>query len=62
LIILLVTPATQLLASQTMFYTENGDGQMANIVILILIAIVVIGNFVIGRFAKGGSLKKGLGF
>jgi iron(III) transport system permease protein len=62
LIILLVTPATQLLASQTMFYTENGDGQMANIVILILIAIVVIGNFVIGRFSKGGSLKKGLGF
>jgi iron(III) transport system permease protein len=62
LIILLVTPATQLLASQTMFYTENGDGQMANIVILILIAIVVTGNFVIGRFSKGGSLKKGLGF
>ena len=62
LIILLVTPATQLLASQTMFYTENGDGQMANIVILILIAIVVIGNFVIGKFSRGGSLKKGLGF
>ena len=62
LIILLVTPATQLLASQTMFYTENGDGQMANIVILILIAIVAFGNFVIGKFSKGGSLKKGLGF
>ncbi len=62
LIILLVTPATQLLASQTMFYTENGDGQMANIVILILIALVAIGNFIIGRLSKGGSLKKGLGF
>lgn len=62
LIILLVTPATQLLASQTMFYTENGNGQMANIVILILIAIVAFGNFVIGRFSKGGSLKKGLGY
>jgi iron(III) transport system permease protein len=61
LIILLVTPATQLLASQTMFYTENGDGQMANIVILILIAIVALGNFLIGKFSKGGSLKKGLG-
>jgi iron(III) transport system permease protein len=61
LIILLVTPATQLLASQTMFYTENGDQQMANIVILILIAIVAFGNFVIGRFTRGGSLKKGLG-
>jgi iron(III) transport system permease protein len=60
LIILLVTPATQLLASQTMFYTENGDDQMANAVILILIAIVVVGNFIIGRF-RGGSLKKGLG-
>lgn len=61
LIILLVTPATQLLASQTMFYTENGDAQMANVVILILIAIVVAGNFIIGRFSRGGSLRKGLG-
>jgi iron(III) transport system permease protein len=61
LIILLVTPATQLLASQTMYYTENGDGQMANAVILILIAIVVVGNFIIGKFSRGGSLKKGLG-
>ncbi len=62
LIILLVTPATQLLASQTMFYTENGDGQMANIVILILIALVALGNFIIGKVSKGGSLKRGLGF
>src|SRR5512146_85266 len=62
LIILLVTPATQLLASQTMFYTENGDQQMANIVILILIAIVALGNFLIGRVSKGGKLKKGLGY
>ncbi len=61
LIILLVTPATQLLASQTMQYTENGDGQMANAVILILIAIVVVGNFIIGRFSRSGSLQKGLG-
>jgi iron(III) transport system permease protein len=62
LIILLVNTETQLLASQTMFYTENGDQQMANIVILILISIVAFGNFVIGRVSKGGSLKKGLGF
>jgi iron(III) transport system permease protein len=61
LIILLVTPATQLLASQTMQYTENGDAQEANAVIIILITIVVIGNFIIGRFSKGGSLQKGLG-
>jgi iron(III) transport system permease protein len=60
LIILLVTPQTQVLASQTMFYIENGDGQMANIVILILIALTMIGNTIIGRF-RGGSLKKGLG-
>jgi iron(III) transport system permease protein len=60
LIILLVTPSTQVLASQTMRYIENGDTQMANAVILILIALVVVGNFVIGRF-RGGSLKKGLG-
>jgi iron(III) transport system permease protein len=60
LIILLVTPETQVLASQTMFYIENGDGQMANVVILILIALVATGNFIIGRF-RGGSLQKGLG-
>jgi len=60
LVILLVTPQTRLLASQTMQYTENGDAQEANAVILILIAIVTLGNFVIGRF-KGGSLQKGLG-
>lgn len=60
LIILLVTPKTQVLASQTMFYIENGDGQMANVVILILITITLIGNAIIGRF-RGGSLKKGLG-
>ena len=60
LIILLVTPQTQVLASQTMFYIENGDGQMANVVILILIFLTLVGNFIIGRF-RGGSLKKGLG-
>ena len=60
LIILLVTPDTQVLASQTMFYIENGDQQMANIVILILIALVTLGSFIISRF-RGGSLKKGLG-
>jgi len=60
LIILLVTPETQVLASQTMFYIENGDGQMANVVILILISLVAIGNLIISRF-RGGSLKKGLG-
>ena len=61
LIILLVTPATQLLASQTMRYVEAGRDQMANIVILILVAITLVGNFVIGRFSRGSSLKKGLG-
>jgi iron(III) transport system permease protein len=61
LIILLVTPATQLLASQTMRYVEAGRDQMANIVILILVAITLTGNFVIGKFSRGSSLKKGLG-
>jgi iron(III) transport system permease protein len=60
LIILLVTPKTEVLASQTMFYIENGNDQMANCVILILIALIAVGNFLIGRF-RGGSLKKGLG-
>jgi iron(III) transport system permease protein len=60
LIILLVTPATQVLSSQTIRYNENGDTQLANAVIIILITLVLIGNFIITRF-QGGSLKKGLG-
>ncbi len=60
LIILLVTPATAVLASMTMRYSENGNEQQANAVVLILIALVLIGNFIISRF-KGGSLRKGLG-
>lgn len=60
LIILLVTPTTMVLATQTMRYKENGDDQMANAVIIILIVLVSIGNFLIGKF-RGGSLKKGLG-
>jgi iron(III) transport system permease protein len=60
LIILLVTPTTAVLASMTMRYIENGNEQQANAVILILIVLVLIGNFIISRF-KGGSLKKGLG-
>ncbi len=60
LIILLVTPTTMVLATQTMRYKENGDDQMANAVIIILIVLVTIGNFLIGKF-RGGSLKKGLG-
>lgn len=60
LIILLVTPTTMVLATQTMRYKENGDDQLANAVIIILIVLVTIGNFAIGKF-RGGSLKKGLG-
>jgi iron(III) transport system permease protein len=60
LIILLVTPATQVLPSLTIRYNENGDTQMANAVIIILILLVLVGNFIISRF-RGGSLKKGLG-
>jgi iron(III) transport system permease protein len=60
LIIMLVTPQTQVLASKTMFYIEDGNDQMANVVILILVAITAIGNLLIGRF-RGGSLQKGLG-
>lgn len=60
LIILLVTPSTQVLASMTMRYVENGDDQMAHAVILILVVLVIIGDLLIGRF-RGGGLKKGLG-
>jgi iron(III) transport system permease protein len=60
LIILLVTPTTAVLASMTMRYIENGNEQQANAVIIILITLVLLGNFLISRF-RGGSLKKGLG-
>lgn len=60
LIILLVTPTTAVLASMTMRYIENGNTQQANAVILLLIVLVLIGNFIVSRF-RGGSLKKGLG-
>jgi iron(III) transport system permease protein len=60
LIILLVTPTTAVLASMTMRYIENGNDQQANAVIIMLIVLVLIGNFIISRF-RGGSLKKGLG-
>ena len=60
LIILLVTPSTQVLASMTIRYLENDNTQMANAVIIILVTLVLIGNFIISRF-RGGSLKKGLG-
>jgi len=60
LIILLTTPATQLLASLTTAYKENGDDQLADAVIIILVVLVVVGEFLIGRF-RGGSLRKGLG-
>jgi iron(III) transport system permease protein len=60
LIILLVTPNTMVLATQTLAYRENGDTQLASALIIVLIVLVTIGNFGIGKF-RGGSLKKGLG-
>ncbi len=60
LIILLVTPATQVLASMTMRYTENGTDQKADAVIILLITIILLGNWLISHF-RTGSLEKGLG-
>ncbi len=60
LIILLVTPATQVLASMTMRYIENGTEQKADAVIIMLIVIVLFGNWLISHF-RSGSLEKGLG-
>jgi iron(III) transport system permease protein len=60
LIILLVTPATQVLASMTMRYLENGSEQQADAVIVLLVVLVLTGNWLISRF-KSGSLEKGLG-
>ena len=60
LIILLVTPATQVLSSMTMRYTENGSEQKADAVIILLILLILGGNWLISRF-RAGSLEKGLG-
>ncbi len=60
LIILLVTPTTQVLSSMTMRYTENGSEQKADAVIIILILLILGGNWIISRF-RNGSLEKGLG-
>jgi iron(III) transport system permease protein len=60
LIILLVTPATQVLSSMTMRYTENGSEQKADAVIILLILLILGGNWLISRFRRGG-LEKGLG-
>jgi iron(III) transport system permease protein len=60
LIILLVTPSTAVLSSLTMRYSENGNEQQANAVVILLIALILIGQTIISRFS-GGSLKKGLG-
>ena len=60
LIILLVTPATQVLASMTMRYTENGSEQKADAVIILLIVLILAGYWLISLFRKG-SLEKGLG-
>ena len=57
---MLVTPKTQVLASKTMYYIEDGNDQMANVVILILVGITALGNFLISKF-RGGSIQKGLG-
>ena len=60
LIILLVTPASQVLASMTMRYTENGNTQTADAIIILLIVLILIGNMIVSKF-RGGSLQKGLG-
>jgi iron(III) transport system permease protein len=60
LIILLVTPASQVLASMTMRYTENGNTQTADAVIIMLIVLILIGNMIVSKF-RSGSLQKGLG-
>ncbi len=60
LIILLVTPATQVLPSMTMRYTENGSEQKADAVIILLIVLILLGNWLISKFKKGG-FEKGLG-
>jgi len=60
LIILLVSPANQVLSSMTMRYTENGNDQKANAVIILLIVIILLVNGLVNRVRKG-SLEKGLG-
>ena len=60
LLILLVTPATQLATTITLRYTDRGWYPYTNGMVLLLVVIVVIST-VVSRRLMGTSIAKGLG-
>ncbi len=60
LFILLVTPGTRMLTTMLFQYNEKGWEQYANAINLIIILIVIIINWLIGR-VTGASIDKGIG-
>lgn len=60
LFILLVTPAAPLLTTMMFQYNEKGWDQFANAIILLIIAIVLIMNWIINKLT-GATIDKGIG-
>ncbi|MBO8167035.1 MAG: iron ABC transporter permease [Kosmotoga sp.] len=60
LYILLVTPSTSILTTMLFQYNEKGWDQYANAIVLLIIAIVLIFNFLINKIT-GASIDKGIG-
>lgn len=60
LIILLVTPKTSTLTTLTFRYAEKGYQQFADAIVIIIIAIILITNFVATKYGKA-DLSKGIG-
>lgn len=52
LIVLLVSPSTRTLTTMTYRYTEQGVAQMADAVIVLLVTLILIGNFLINRVLR----------
>jgi iron(III) transport system permease protein len=53
LIILLVTPTTRTLTTMTFRYVEQGYAQFADAIIVLIVLIVVAGEFIARRLGKG---------
>ena len=60
LFILLISPATAVLTTMLFQYNEKGWNQYANAINLLIVAVVLLSNFVINKLT-GASIDKGIG-
>jgi iron(III) transport system permease protein len=54
LIIILITPATRVLMSMSYRYTEEGQIQLSNALVLIVITLTMMGEIIVWRLGRGG--------